>query len=306
MSTQYAIKDLERLSGIKAHTLRIWEQRYGILKPERTDTNIRYYTSEDLKRILNISLLNNNGFKISKIAKLPDAELVKQAQSILNNYTKESDQIDNLILCMMEMNESKFEKIISNCIIHFGFESTIEKIVFPFMRQIGNMWQVGMINPAQEHFISNLVRQKIIVGIDGLFPEPLANPKTFLLFLPSNELHELGLLYCNFLVKAKGHKCLYLGQSVPFSDLLSVADIMPPEVIVTTLTNLMEGVSVQEYLNNLSNTFPNSKILVSGRVFFAENEAIEFPKNVILFESHEQFKNMLHSVNFAFNAYKPN
>lgn len=306
MSTQYAIKDLERLSGIKAHTLRIWEQRYGILKPERTDTNIRYYTSEDLKRILNISLLNNNGFKISKIAKLPDAELVKQAQSILNNYTKESDQIDNLILCMMEMNESKFEKIISNCIIHFGFESTIEKIVFPFMRQIGNMWQVGMINPAQEHFISNLVRQKIIVGIDGLFPEPLANPKTFLLFLPSNELHELGLLYCNFLVKAKGHKCLYLGQSVPFSDLLSVADIMPPEVIVTTLTNLMEGVSVQEYLNNLSNTFPNSQILVSGRVFFAENEAIEFPKNVILFESHEQFKNMLHSVNFAFNAYKPN
>ena len=306
MSTQYAIKDLERLSGIKAHTLRIWEQRYGILKPERTDTNIRYYTSDDLKRILNISLLNNNGFKISKIAKLPDSEIIKQAQSILNNYTKESDQIDNLILCMMEMNETKFEKIISNCIIHFGFESTIEKIVFPFMRQIGNMWQVGMINPAQEHFISNLVRQKIIVGIDGLFPEPLANPKTFLLFLPSNELHELGLLYCNFLVKAKGHKCLYLGQSVPFNDLLSVADIMPPEVIVTTLTNFMEGISVQEYLNNLSSTFPNSQILVSGRVFFTENETMELPKNVILFESHEQFKNMLHSVNFAFNAYKPN
>ena len=103
MSIQYAIKDLERLSGIKAHTLRIWEQRYGILKPERTGTNIRYYTSDDLKRILNISLLNCNGFKISKIAKLPDEEIIKQAQSILNNYNKPSNQIDNLVLCMMEM-----------------------------------------------------------------------------------------------------------------------------------------------------------------------------------------------------------
>lgn len=306
MTTQYAIKDLERLSGIKAHTLRIWEQRYGILKPERTDTNIRYYTSEDLKRILNISLLNNNGFKISKIAKLPDEEIVKQAQSILNNYSKESDQIDNLVMCMMEMNEAKFEKIVSNCIIHFGFESTIEKIVFPFMRQIGNMWQVGMINPAQEHFISHLVRQKIIVGIDGLFPEPLANPKTFLLFLPANELHELGLLYCNFLVKSKGHKCLYLGQSVPFNDLVSVADVVPPDVIVTTFTSNPEGAPVQEYLNNICKSFPNSQIMVSGRVFFDRSEKIELPKNATLFESHEQFKNVLHSVNFAFNAYKPN
>lgn len=306
MTGQYAIKDLERLSGIKAHTLRIWEQRYGILKPERTDTNIRYYTAEDLKRILNISLLNNNGFKISKIAKLPDEEIIKQAKSILNNFNKESDQIDNLVLCMMEMNESKFEKIISNCIIHFGFESTIEKIIFPFMRQIGNMWQVGIVNAAQEHFISHLVRQKLIVGIDGLFPEPLANPKTFLLYLPANELHELGLLYCHFLIKAKGHRCLYFGQSVPFNDLISVGDIAPPDVIVTTFTNRMEGISTQDYLNNLSNSFKKSTIMVSGRLFFDVNEPIELPKNVILFESHEQFKNVLHSVNFAFNEYKSN
>ena len=306
MPTQYAIKDLERLSGIKAHTLRIWEQRYGILKPERTDTNIRYYTSDDLRRILNISLLNSNGFKISKIAKLPDEEIIKQAQSILNNFNKESDQIDNLVLCMMEMNEAKFEKIISNCIIHFGFESTIEKVVFPFMRQIGNMWQVGMVNPTQEHFITHLVRQKVIVGIDGLFPEPLANPKTFLLYLPSNEMHELGLLYCNFLVKSKGHRCLYLGQSVPFNDLLTVTNVAPADVIVTVFTTRMEGISVQDYLNNLSNSFPNSQIMVSGRAFFDPNDPIELPKNVILFESHEQFKNVLHSVNFAFNAYKLN
>jgi DNA-binding transcriptional MerR regulator len=306
MTNQYAIKDLERLSGIKAHTLRIWELRYGILKPERTDTNIRYYTSEDLKRILNISLLNNNGFKISKIARLPDEEIIKQVQSILNNYNKTSDQIDSLILCMMEMNEPKFEKIISNCIIHFGFESTIESILFPFMRQIGNMWQLGIVNPAQEHFISNLVRQKLIVGIDGLFPEPLANPKTFIVYLPNNEMHELGLLYCHFLIKSKGHKCIYLGQSIPFADLLAVSEITPPDAIVTIFTNSFDSISAQNYINNLSGSFQKCPIMASGRLFFDGNEPLELPKNIILFETHEQFKNMLHSVNFAFNVYKPN
>lgn len=301
MSTQYAIKDLERLSGIKAHTLRIWELRYGILKPERTDTNIRYYTSDDLKRLLNISLLNHHGVKISKIAKLPDTEIRKQAQSILNTYTNESDQIDHLVLSMVELNDFKFEKIITNCIIHFGFENTIEKIVFPFMQHIGNMWQVGLINPAQEHFISNLVRQKIIVAIDGLFPEPLSNPKTFLLFLPSNELHEIGLLYCQFLVKAKGHKCLYLGQSVPFDDLISVSGIIHPDILITTITNPLEGISTNVYLEKLSSSFPSSRMMVSGRIFFEANEKIELPKNVILIESHEQFKNVLQSVNFVNN-----
>lgn len=293
MPNQYAIKDLERLSGIKAHTLRIWEQRYGILKPERTDTNIRYYTAEDLKKILNISLLNNNGVKISKIAKLKQAEVLEQAQSILNRYNKTSDQVDNLVLCMMEMNEIKFEKTISNCILHFGFEATVEQVIFPFLRQIGNMWQLGIINAAQEHFISNLIRQKLIVGIDNLFPGPLTNPKTFVLFLPNKELHELGLLYCHFLIKAKGHHCTYLGQSVPFNDLLSVSDIIKPDVMVTSFTNLPEDIDVQDYINKLSMAFHDKTVLVSGRVFFDGNTDLQFPKNIILFESHEQFKNML-------------
>lgn len=306
MPTKYSIKDLERLSGIKAHTLRIWEQRYGILKPERTDTNIRHYNADDLKRILNISLLNDNGYKISKIAKLSDEEIIQHSQSILNNFNKADDQIDNLVISMMEMNEVKFEKIISNSIIHFGFETTIEKIVFGFMRQLGNMWQVGMITPAQEHFISHLVRQKLIVGIDGLFPETLSHPKKFLLFLPNKELHELGLLYCQYLIKSKGHKSIYLGQSVPFEDLLEVYENVSAEVIVTIFTNNLEDISLQEYIDKLSSTFPNAHILVSGRACFDKQEPLKLPKNVILFESHEDFKNMLQSVNFAFNAYKPN
>jgi len=306
MPTQYSIKDLERLSGIKAHTLRIWEQRYGILKPERTDTNIRHYTAADLKRILNISLLNSNGFKISKIARFSDDELLQQSQSILNNFNKTDDQIDSLIISMMEMNEQKFEKIISNCIIHFGFETTVEKIIFGFMRQIGSMWQVGIINPAQEHFISHLVRQKLIVGVDGLYPEALANPKLFLLYLPNKELHELGLIYCQYLIKAKGHKNIYLGQSVPFEDLKAVCETVSPDVIVSIFTNTLEDISLQEYIDNLCQAFPNTTFMLSGRAFFDKNEPIKLPKNVILFQSHEEFRNVMQSVNFAFNAYKPN
>jgi DNA-binding transcriptional MerR regulator len=306
MDTQYAIKDLERLSGVKAHTLRIWEQRYGILKPKRSQTNIRYYSSADLKRILNISLLNNNGFKISKIATLPDDEILNQAQLILNNYNSESDQIDNLVFSMMEMDELKFEKIISNCVIHFGFENTMEKVVFPFLKQVGNMWQMGLINTVQEHFISHLIRQKLIVGIDGLFEEKLLKPKTFLLYLPNKELHELGLLYSYFLIKSKGHKCFYIGQSVPHEDLVKVNELVTPDVILTSFTNPIEDKSIQDYLKTISKTFKNKLILVSGRLIQQSNQKIDFPNNVCLLNSFEELKNMLSSANFTVNEIKHN
>jgi len=293
MNTHYTIKDLERLSGVKAHTLRIWEQRYSILQPERTDTNIRYYSAEDLKNILNISLLNNNGIKISKIAKLSSSEILNEAQLILNTYSKESDQIDNLVLSMIEMNEVKFEKIISNCVIHFGFENTMEKVVFPFLRQVGNMWQMGLINTIQEHFITHLIRQKIIVGIDGLFHEISPNPKTFLLYLPNKELHELGLLYCNFLIKAKGHKCYYLGQSVPIEDLEKANELVSPDVIVTSFTNPMDETTVTDYLKTIAKTFIHKSILISGRVFSFFSHKLELPKNVCLLHSYDEFKNQL-------------
>lgn len=293
MSAQYAIKDLERLSGIKAHTLRIWEQRYGILKPERSDTNIRYYTVEDLRLILNISLLNHNGLKISKIAKLTKEEIVQQVQKIFNNYNKESDQVENLVLCLLEMNEIHFEKIIMNSIGSFGFENTLEKVILPFLRQIGNMWQVGIVNSAQEHFISNLIRQKLIAAIDLIQPKVNSKPKTFILFLPNKELHELSLLYSHYLIKASGHHCYYLGQSVPFEDLTSVAEIVKPDVLISVFTSPLENSTTQEYIHQLSNTFSGKSIIVSGRLFFNMNEKIQFPKNVILFENYKDFKNIL-------------
>lgn len=294
MSSKYSIKDLERISGIKAHTLRIWEQRYDLLNPERTDTNIRYYSDYDLKKILNVSLLNNNGYKISNIAKLNDKSLLTEVEKFLNDYKKESLQIESLVLCLMDMDEERFEKTINNSILHFGFENTIEKIVFPFVRHMGNMWQVGLISPAQEHYISNLIRQKLIVGIDKLTPNLNSNAKTYLFFLPNQELHEMGLLYINFLTKAKGHKCLYLGQSVPIEDLVSISKATNPDFIVTILTASMPDFGLQEFLNTLNKEVSGPEILLSGRLVLSKEEKFELPaKNFKLFTEFTDYKKLI-------------
>lgn len=294
MNSKYSIKDLECLTGIKAHTLRIWEQRYNILKPERTDTNIRYYKDADLKRILNISLLNNNGYKISKISNLSDQDLIKEAEKLLSNYTSESDQIENLTMCLMDLNEERFEKAISNSILHFGFENTFEKVIFPFLKQLGNMWQVGIITPAQEHFVSNLIRQKIIVGIDGLDPNKISNPKTMVFFLPNQELHEIGLLYCHFLAKSKGHRCLYLGQSVPHEDLLSISTSTNANYMVTVFTSKPSDMDMDEYINKLSDSLPHIEFYVSGRLLISgEAKDIVLPKKVKLFKEFSDFRKLI-------------
>jgi DNA-binding transcriptional MerR regulator len=293
MSSKYSIKDLERLTGIKAHTLRIWEQRYEILQPKRTDTNIRYYNNDDVKRILNISLLNNNGYKISNIAKLSEPEIFNEAEKYLNNYKKESDQIDNLVLCLMEMNEDKFERTINTSVIKFGFENTFEKIIFPFMRHLGNMWQVGMLNPAQEHFISNLIRQKLIVGIENIKTPISSDAKSFLFFLPSQELHEMGLLYTYYLTKMKGYKCAYLGQSVPVNDLADLADLIKPDFIVTILTANLPDTELNTFLNDCSEKINKPTFLVSGRLFFCSNEKVELPKKFKIFEDFQDFKKLI-------------
>lgn len=294
MSSKYSIKDLECLTGIKAHTLRIWEQRYNILKPERTDTNIRYYKDTDLKRILNISLLNNNGYKISKISHLSDTELISEAEKLLNNYTSESDQIENLTMCLMDLNEERFEKAISNSILHFGFENTFEKVVFPFLKQLGNMWQVGIITPAQEHFVSNLIRQKIIAGIDSLDPNKISAPKTIVFFLPSQELHEIGLLYCYFLAKAKGHRCIYLGQSVPFEDLLSISQSSKADQMVSVFTSKPNDTDIKVLLDDMVEKMPHIEFLVSGRLLISgEAKDITLPKKMKLFKEFNDFRKFL-------------
>jgi len=291
MLSKYSIKDLERISGIKAHTLRIWEQRYEILHPERTGTNIRYYTSSDLKRILNISLLNTNGIKISNIAKLNNDQLIKEVDRFLNGNIKESDQVENLVLCLMDLDENRFEKTIINSVEKFGFENTIEKIVFPFLRHMGNMWQLGVISPAQEHYISNLIRQKIIAGINDLMPVLNKSPKKYIFFLPQLEMHELGLLYAHYLTKLRGHTCFYLGQCVPIEDLAGISKSVKADFIVSILTAKVPGMGINSFLNSCNENVPGPVFLLSGRLLLAMNEKYKIPsKRFKVFENFEAYK----------------
>jgi MerR family transcriptional regulator, light-induced transcriptional regulator len=288
----YSIKDLEQLSGIKAHTLRIWEQRYSLLSPKRTDTNIRYYDDEDLKLILNVALLNDNGIKISKIASMSSEEMREQVVKMTEKSLTHDDQIHALTICMIEMDEERFDKVLSTNILKIGFEQTMMNIIYPFMSKIGVLWQTGAINPAQEHFISNLVRQKLIVAIDGQMYR--GGGKKFLLYLPAGELHEISLLFAAFLIKAKGHRVIYLGQNTPNDDLLEVYKLHKPEYLMTIITTSPGPEEVQNYINSLSRRFNNSQIIVSGYQIVGQD--LEFPSNVKAMHYIRQIKDYLEEI----------
>ena len=294
MST-YSIKDLEQLSGIKAHTLRIWEQRYNLLNPKRTDTNIRYYDDDDLKLILNVALLNDNGYKISKIASMDSEEMRGEVMKLTERTLTHDDQIHALTICMIEMDEERFDKVLSTNILKLGFEQTMMNIIYPFMSKIGVLWQTGAINPAHEHFISNLVRQKLIVAIDGQVPS--GTGKKFLLFLPEGELHEISILFASYLIKSKGNKVVYLGQNTPHEDLLTVFKIHEPDYMLTVITTSPSSEYAQEYLNKLSANFSSTQILVTGYQVIGQDFIM--PDNVKLMNYIRDIKELLDEVNMV-------
>ncbi|MCK9618550.1 MAG: MerR family transcriptional regulator [Lentimicrobiaceae bacterium] len=287
-ASNYSINDLERLTGIKAHTIRMWEKRYQVVKPMRTSGNIRYYSDTQLRRLLNISLLLRNGFKISKTARLSDEVLNEKVLSISFDASNSDSQIENLIIAMMELDEKKFEKTIANASISLGFENTILNIIYPFFDKVGVLWQVGNINPAQEHFISNLLRQKLIVAIDGQISPITAQSKRFLLFLPEGEWHELGLLFYAYIIRKNGHKLIYLGQSVPFNNLLEIGKVKPPDVLVTSLSAPKTEKEIAAYFQQLHDAFPKVPIFVSGLQMADYN--LPLPENVSVMKTLQDFK----------------
>jgi DNA-binding transcriptional MerR regulator len=289
--SSYSIKDLERISGIKAHTLRIWEQRYNIISPNRTDTNIRHYSDEDLKSVLNIGILNNSGYKISKIAKMHKVEITSSVLEITSNNYSPNVQIDNLVIAMAEMDEDRFEKFLTSNIVRFGFEKTFLEVLHPFMVKVAVLWITNSINPAQEHFISNLVRQKLIAAIDGADKIIDREAKKVLLYLPENELHEINLLFANLILKTHGYKTVYLGQSVPYADLKMVCDLHKPDYILTVITCTLADFTVEEYLEKLSNDFTKQKIVVSGYQF--THQEIKLPSSVSLFNTPKDLLSIL-------------
>jgi MerR family transcriptional regulator, light-induced transcriptional regulator len=259
----FTIKDLENLTGIKAHTIRIWEQRYRFLKPQRTETNIRFYSNDELKKVLNIALLNKYGYKISHIDKMRPDEMQDKIITLSNTEAQQERLINNLIQCMVDLNIDSFEKQLDEHIKARGIDKTIIQLVFPFLEKIGILWITNHINPAQEHLVTNIIRQKLLVGIDSVYTH-FSKDKTALLFLPEGEHHELGLLYTYYLLKSRGIKVLYLGANVPLKDLEFVATLKKPDFLYTHLTSAV-NFNFEKFLNFVHLRMPAFPVVVSGQ-----------------------------------------
>lgn len=223
IKTIFSIKDLENLTGIKAHTIRIWEKRYDLLEPERTETNIRFYNLGHLQKLLNISFLNNNGLKISKIASLKPAEIHEQVRTLASKGQVENHAINTLKLAMLDFDQDLFYETYNGLIKTKSFRELFYEVFMPFLSEIGMLWQTDTITPAHEHFISALIKQKVLVNTELLQAKnKIEHNNAYVLFLPDNEIHEIGLMFVNYELVAKGERAIFLGSSVPIVSLTDV------------------------------------------------------------------------------------
>ena len=273
----FTIKDLENLSGIKAHTIRIWEQRYTFLNPQRTETNIRYYSGDELKTVLNIALLNKYGFKISHIDKMSTAEMREKTLSLNQTQAQIERMVNELISCMVDMKIEEFEMLLDGYIKSKEIEKTIPQIIFPFLERIGILWLTNHINPAQEHLVTNIIRQKLIMGIENCHV-PLVQKKTVLVFLPEGEHHELGVLFTYYLFKSRGIKVIYLGSNVPLKDVEYVATLKKPDFLYSHLTSVAHNFNFEKFLIIVQNRIPEFQVIVSGAL--TQNYKKRIPNNV--------------------------
>ncbi len=287
---RYSIKELEELSGIKAHTIRIWEKRYGIVLPSRTASNIRTYSDDDLKKIITVSLLNNHGVKISKIASLSPVEMANRVTELSQHENSPELHIDRLVVAMVDLDEETFEGILNELIVRFGFESAILDIVYPFLEKIGVLWLTGNITPLQEHFITNLLRQKMLVAIDRLPLSTKAAPRV-ILFLPDEELHELGLLFSYYQVKKAGFRSYYMGQRVPYQDVCWFCEHHKPVAMITAITTSPSPAFVEPYLHRICKDHPTVTVLAGGHQL--KKMALRIPQNLHIIEDARHLKTLL-------------
>ncbi len=258
----YKIRDLEILTGIKAHTIRMWEKRYGLLTPQRTETQIRTYSDDELLLILNISLLNKRGYKISRIAQM-GREQIFQTSKLLHENNSSDTSIEQLIVSVLNLDEHLFHRIFSELTNQKSLSLVFSLHIIPFLQRIGVMWLVGTINPAQEHFISNLIRQKIIAAIDSL-PIPDPEQTKILLYLPEHEWHEISLLIYHYHLRANGLNSIYLGQSLPYEALLKTLDILKPKMIISSWLTAIETQDIINYLHQILKDTSPTTVAISG------------------------------------------
>lgn len=289
-TTGYSIKDLEVLSGVKMHTIRIWEKRYELLSPDRTDTNIRLYDDQDLKRLLNISLLTKNGYKISRVAQWSDEKIKDTIIKITTSKTSFSDYIDQFMFLMVELNTVGFEELLEKVLEEFSFEEVYFNIFFKLFERVGTYWQVGSVFPAQEHYVTNLFRQKLIAEIDKMGSSK-PGKQTILFYLSENELHEMSLLFYSYLARKSGYNIFYLGQSVPFEDLEKISATKEIDYVFTAFVNSIPSDELENYLVRLRECFPKQKIFITGHQVQQNNPAL--PRNFKTVKDYREFRKYL-------------
>lgn len=258
----YSIKDLELLTGVKAHTIRMWEKRYNLISPGRTDTNIRFYTEDQLKRLLNMVLLNKSGFKISKIASFSDSELSCEVRKINNTLTDNALQIEQLISAMVNFDENAFITVLNKEFIKHGFEDTLLNVAYHFFEKTGILWQTGAITASHEQFVAAILKQKIYASLDKIMITPEENAPTIIFALPENEYHEIPLLSSNYIAKRRGFKTIYLGQNINFDELCEVIKFTNSTILITFFITSHDVDNISSYLTKLSRDFPHLRIFV--------------------------------------------
>ena len=291
VKSNFSIKDLENLSGIKAHTIRIWEKRYNLFQPNRTDTNIRCYDLENLQKLLNVTFLYNNGYKISKISQLGEDNIPKVVKNMVAEQRDNGHVLNSFKMSMMNFDQALFFKTYNALLKEKSFREIFYEDFIPFLNEVGLLWQTDTITPSHEHFICALIKQKILVNTEKLqFSTPTNASKTFVLYLPDNEIHELGLMFLNYEILSKGYQSIFLGQSIPIFSLKDLVPLYDNIVFVSYFTVQPEKESIMAYLNNFHDMLLKdtaSELWISGKMLQEINKS-NLPKTIVAFSQIDQ------------------
>lgn len=291
---RFSISELQNFSGIKAHTIRMWEQRYQALKPDRSEGNTRYYDGSQLRRLLNIVSLLDSNYKVSELCSMTDEQLVGLLEKHLLTATVTQNSyeyyISQIIAAAIEYDEAKFDKLFSNTILRIGLKKTYIKIIYPMLVRIGLMWLKDALPPAQEHFITNLIRQKILAATDAL-PPASSNRNMWMLFLPEDEFHEIGLLFSNFLIRHAGKKVIYLGANVPFNSLKLAVDDIKPANLLFFLVRKDDVEKNNEWVKLMHKNFSTQRIFVAAES--SRLKELKNKKNIVCLHSVEDLEREL-------------
>lgn len=262
----YQINDLERLTGIKAHTIRIWEKRYSLIQPNRTDTNRRYYDDAQVRKLLNVTTLLSYGHKISKIAALTDEEIhehIEHDSASTTGLHVNNGYVNDLLASMLAFDEIGFERIFSAAVLRMGMFDTMVQVVYPFLSKTGVLWTVNKSAPVQEHFASCIIKRKLMAATDGLLSSS-HKPNKFLLFLPPQEWHEIGLLFANYIIRSRGYQTIYLGQDMPTEDVVKIVGMLSPQYILTFFVAARPANEISDFIAAYASAGPKTHVIVAG------------------------------------------